>query len=90
MAAGVTVMAALRGRSLDFRGGDSVETGLLFCASTSGMLTFWSSGNGGDGFVPRPANVVSWTSGFVVPAIELSGMPVFLGGAGGGRTESKE
>ncbi len=86
VAAGVTVMAALRARSLDFRGGGSV-TGLLFWASDSGRLIFWLSscrlGCGRIGCSSISGGLVSWTSGFV-PAIEVSGIPVFRGGAGGG------
>lgn len=89
-------MAALRGRSL-LRFGRDVEgdvadnvlvvTGLDFWASFSVRLTDAVSCDGMSreiSYCPvRRGGLVSFTSG-IPPAIEVSGMPVFLGGAGGG------
>lgn len=93
-------MAALRGRSLlrlgldvegdvdgDVADGVLVVTGLDFWASFSVMLTEAFSCDGvpsETSYCPvRRGGLVSFTSG-TPPAIDVSGTPAFLGGAGGG------
>ena len=93
-------MAAFRGRSLlrlgrdvegdvegDRVGDVPVVTGLDFWASLSVMLTEVVSCEGDSSEISycpvRRGGLVSFTSG-TDPAIDVSGMPEFLGGTGGG------